>query len=123
SNASVSGSTVYYRSTTSGGFTVTPSSSDSESGVASYAYPSLGTGWTNAGGAYSWATSAADPAEPNNVSATNSAGLTSGPTSFTVTPDATAPTTTPSCNSAACSAGWYSSAVSVSLAATDTGSG
>jgi N-acetyl-beta-hexosaminidase len=37
--------------------------------------------------------------------------------------DGTGPTTTISCNSAACSTGWYRTAVSVSLAATDGGAG
>src|SRR5207237_2571223 len=94
SNASASGSTVFYRPGAAGGFTVTPSSSDPESGVASYSYPSLGSGWSNSGGVYSFSAAAVDPAEPNNISDTNSAGPTSGPTSFTVSRDASAPTTT-----------------------------
>src|SRR5207244_5341 len=50
--------------------------------------------------------------------------LVSAPTSFTVTPDATAPVSTATCGGVACSAGWYTtSPVSVALAATDGGSG
>src|SRR5205823_4673659 len=112
-----------YNPAAAGGFSVTPSSTDSESGVDHYSYPSLGSGWTGSGGAYSFAAGAADPAEPNNVTATNTAGLTSAPTSFTVTADAGAPSTTIACNTAACSTGYYGSTVSVSLSAADTGSG
>ena len=43
------GSTVFYRPGTSGGFTVTASSTDAESGVASYAFPNLGAGWAATG--------------------------------------------------------------------------
>src|SRR5207244_9970577 len=106
-----------------GGFTVTPTSSDGESGVASYAYPSLGAGWTNTGGTYSFDASAADPAEPNDVTATNGAGLTSSATSFTVTRDATAPTTTIACDGGSC-AGWRTSSPDgVALAADDRAEG
>src|SRR5207302_3583235 len=113
SNAYVSGSTVYFRSGGAGSFDLTPTSTDNESGVASYSFPNLGFGWsrTLSGGTatYSFASSAADPTEPNNVTATNNAGLTSGATSFTVTADGTAPSTSIQCNGGACSNGWYTS--------------
>src|SRR5439155_26811008 len=73
--------------------------------------------------AYSFSSGAADPAEPNNVTASNNAGLTSSPTSFTVTGDGSAPVSSIGCDGSACSAGWYTASVSVSLAASDTGSG
>src|SRR5207248_9082149 len=63
SNASVSGQTVYFRGGAAGGFTVTPTSSDAESGVASYGFPALASGWTETSGAYSFDASAADPSE------------------------------------------------------------
>jgi hypothetical protein len=122
--AAVSGGTLYFNPASSGGFTVTPTSTDAESGVATYAYPSLGSGWTSTNGAYSFTAGAADPAEPNNVTATNNAGLTSTPTSFTVTADSSAPATTITCNGSTCSSNWYTTTpVSVALSATDSGSG
>src|SRR5205807_8459338 len=88
-----------------------------------YGYPDLGSGCTRTGGDYSFDGSAADPSEPNDVTATNGAGLASAPTSFTVTPDGTAPSTTIACDGAAC-AGWHTAApVSVTLDAADTASG
>jgi hypothetical protein len=69
-HASAAGSTLYYNTNTPGGFTVGASSTDPESGVATYAFPSLGTGWSGTSGVYS---------------------LTSTPTSFTVLADGAAP--------------------------------
>src|SRR5205807_1753880 len=122
-----SGSTVYFRSGAAGSFDVTANSSDAESGVASYSLPGLGSGWSASGSdpsrTYSFSSSAVDPTEPNHVTATNNAGLTSGATSFTVTADGTAPSTSIQCNGGACSNGWYtSSPVSVTLSASDGGS-
>ena len=56
---------------------MTASSTDVESGVPSYSFPNLGSGWTNASGTYTFAAGAVDPSEPNNVTATNGAGLAS----------------------------------------------
>jgi hypothetical protein len=89
--------TAYYRSTaTSGSMTVTASAT-APSGIAGYAFPTLGTGWTATPGAtgvttYSW--SAAGPAAPGtrSVTATTNAGATSAAASFTMTADNTAPT-------------------------------
>ena len=121
-SASVTGSTVYVRSGAAGGFTVSGSSTDAQSGISSYGYPALGSGWTEAGGAYTFASGAADPAEPINVTAANPAGLTSSPTSFTVTPDGTAPVSSIACSDGC--AGWHPTApVTVTLSANDGGSG
>ncbi len=126
-NAFAAGQTVYFRPGLAGGVTVTASSSDGESGVSSYAFPALGSGWSGsqAGASYSYSftNAAVDPAEPNNTTATNNAGLTSSPSPFTVTADGTAPVSSIACNGGACSAGWNTGTVSVSLSATDGGSG
>ena len=42
-NAAVTGGVVWFRSGAAGSFTVTAGSSDAESGVASYAFPALGS--------------------------------------------------------------------------------
>src|SRR4029077_11223162 len=63
--ASTAGTTVYYNPGGSGAFTVSASSTDAESGVASYSSPSLGSGWSNIGGAYSFAAGAAAPVGSN----------------------------------------------------------
>ena len=49
-----SGTTVYVDGGNTGGLTVTPSSSDADSGVSGYTYPALGTGWSNTNGAYTF---------------------------------------------------------------------
>src|SRR5204863_421642 len=49
-NASVTGSTVYIRQGSAGGFTVTGTSSDTESGIDHLTFPSgFGAGWTGGG--------------------------------------------------------------------------
>jgi hypothetical protein len=91
-----SGSTAYYRSAaTSGSFTVTASATDAASGIAGYAFPALGAGWTSTPGAagvttYSWSGVPAAPGT-KNVTATNNAGLASANAPFTLTADSTAP--------------------------------
>src|SRR5205085_1646003 len=89
-NAVASGNTVFFKAGAAGGFTVTPASTDAESDVASYAYPALGTGFSNTGGAYTFGGSAAT--QSGAVTATNNAGVTSSGTTFTARADATAPT-------------------------------
>lgn len=89
------GSILYYRPTAAtGSVTVTVTTTDTASGIASYAFPTFGTNWTSTGtGAartYSWtATPAGSGTE--SVTVTNNAGLSST-ASFTLTPDTTAPT-------------------------------
>ena len=91
-----SGTTVYYRSNAaSGSFTVTGTSTDAASGVASYSYPALGTNWTSTPGAlgvnvYSWSGAPAAPGT-KNVTATNNATRASANSPFTMTADITAP--------------------------------
>ena len=92
-----SGTTVYYRSAaSSGSFTATATAVDAASGVASYAFPALGTNWTSTPGAlgvniYSWSGAPAAPVTPN-VTATNNATRSSANSPFTLTADNTAPT-------------------------------
>lgn len=96
-NASASGSTVYYRSAaSSGGFTVTASGADSGSGIGGYGFPALGTGWASTPGAlgvdaYTWTGTPAAPGTVN-VTAINNAGAASPGTPFTLTADDVAPT-------------------------------
>jgi large repetitive protein len=130
-NASATGSTVYYEAGAAGSFTVTGTSGDAHSGIDHLTFPALGSGWTGGGadssspyeGVYTFGAGATDPIEPNDVTATNNAGLTSSPTSFTVTPDGAAPVSTITCDSASCSGNWYTSSVSIALSANDGGSG
>jgi hypothetical protein len=97
-NTSVTGTTLYYRpDAASGAVTLTATSSDADSGVASYGFPALGSGWTSTPGAtgvttYSY--SAPNPTAPSgsqNVTATNHAGQASAAGAFTVASDATPP--------------------------------
>ena len=116
-NATVNGGVVWYRpGAASGQFQVTASSSDTHSGVAAYGFPAAASGWSISGSGssrtYSHSGAPANPAEPNEVFATNGAGLNSNNTAFTVTPDSTAPSVT----APSVTAGYYTSlAVPVSL--------
>jgi hypothetical protein len=97
-SASATGSTVYYLpGAASGAFAVTATASDLFSGIASYAFPTLGSGWTGTPGlgveTYSY--SAPNPTAPSgnqNVTATNHATVQSAAGTFTAVPDSTAPT-------------------------------
>lgn len=90
------GSTVYYRSTAaSGSFTTTATATDA-SGIASYAYPGLGAGWTTTPGAagvttYAWSGTPTPPGT-RTVTATNNASLVSEGAGFTLVDDVSAPT-------------------------------
>ena len=126
-NTSHTGSAVYYRpGAGSGAVTVTATAADAVAGIASYAFPTLGSGWTAAAGAlgvetYSYTAAPTPPSGSQNVTATNNAGLQSPAGAFTVVADSTAP----SGGSVAYTPGYYTSAsVSVSFSAgTDAGSG
>ena len=122
-NAAAIGSVVYY-SPTGGSFAVTAGSTDGESGIASYAFPSV-SGFavvgTGASRIFRFSGGQSAPPGPLTVTATNGTGLTSPATSFTVVPDPTPPTVTISCNGAPCLARSYPKAVTVTLSATDTG--
>src|SRR5205085_11216989 len=74
-----------------GGFTVTASSTDAESGVASYTYPALGSGWTNTGGAYTFTNAAAAPSAGQTATPQNHAGLSSPVATVNDSADSTAP--------------------------------
>ena len=118
-----SGSTVYVESGASGGFTVTGSgSTDGESGVAGYTYPSLGGGFSNTAGAYTFNSATT---QSGSVTAQNNAGLSSTGTGFTARVDGSAPTSSITCNSNPCGAGWTTSVpVNIDITGDDgTGSG
>jgi chitobiase/beta-hexosaminidase-like protein/Big-like domain-containing protein len=123
-HAAASGSTVYYPRTGSGSFTVTAASTDSESGLASYTFPSA-SGFSVAGAGasriFSFSGAQTAPAAPILVTATNGTGLTSTAASFTLVPDPTPPTVTILCNGKACLATPYAKEIAVTVAATDTG--
>ena len=102
-SASATGTTVYIRQGTAGGFTVTGTSSDAESGIDHLTFATgLGTGWTGGGadssspyaGAYTFNSSATAPAGSQDVTATNGWALTSSATPFAVVADTTAPAVT-----------------------------
>jgi hypothetical protein len=122
-NAAATGSVVYY-SPTGGSFAVTAGSTDGESGIASYAFPSL-SGFavvgTGASRIFRFLGGQSAASGPLAVAATNGTGLTSPATSFTIAPDPTPPSVTILCNGAPCLATSYPKAVTVTLSATDTG--
>jgi hypothetical protein len=93
-----SGSQLFFRpSAASGGFDITASSSDADTGISGYSFPtagSMGTNWSASGSGasrtYSFTPTAGEPGT-KNVSASNNAGG-SASSSFTVTADSSAPT-------------------------------
>jgi hypothetical protein len=89
------GSILYYRPTaTTGSVTVTVTTTDPTSGIATWAFPTFGTNWSTSGSGaartYSWAATPAGSGT-ETVTITNNAGSSSSAT-FTLTPDSTAPT-------------------------------
>ena len=125
-NTAAAGSVVYFRPGGSGSFTVTAASSDPESGIASYSFPTI-PGFTAAGSGprrtYAFSGGGSVPSGPLAVSVTNGAGVSSGTASFSLVGDATPPSLAVHCNGAACSKKPYVKAVTVTLAAADTVSG
>jgi hypothetical protein len=125
-NTAASGKIVYFRPGGTGSFTVTAASSDAESGVTSYSFPTV-SGFTSAGTGprrtYAFTGSASAPAGELAVTATNAAGLSSSNSTFTLVGDGTAPSLAVRCNGGACSKKPYAKAVMVTFAAADATSG
>jgi Chitobiase/beta-hexosaminidase C-terminal domain len=126
SNTAAVGSTVFYGAK-SGSFTLTTVSGDPESGIASYAFPAI-AGFTPVGAGaartYTFTGETTAPSGPQSLTATNAAGLTSAPASFTLVADQTAPTVVVLCNGKPCVDSPYAKAVTVTVTASDgTGSG
>ncbi|HLL65167.1 MAG TPA: LamG-like jellyroll fold domain-containing protein, partial [Micromonosporaceae bacterium] len=97
----VSGGTLYYdpdhTSGATGSFTVTATATDTNSGIASYNFASLGASWTGTPGAlgvhaYTWTSTTPEAPGTPTVSATNYAGIASANATFTPVADSTAPT-------------------------------
>ncbi|MFL5946424.1 MAG: Ig-like domain-containing protein, partial [Gaiellaceae bacterium] len=124
------GDTVFFLPTAAGSFDVTASSSDGDSDIASYTFPSaasFGAGWSISGSGstrtYSYSAGAVVPGT-KTVTAVNNAGRTAAADFNVYVSDATPPVTSIECNAAACQAGYYtSSPVSVTLAGDDGPSG
>jgi VCBS repeat-containing protein len=89
-NVNFVGNALRYLPGVAGGFTVTALSTDAQSGIASYAFPTLPAGWTvsGSGASRTW-TYTVNPSVPSgnqNVMATNGSGLTAT-TAFTLVVD------------------------------------
>lgn len=123
---------IWYRQGAAGGFTISATGQASHIAAdtvsATYSTPS-GTGWSNTAGAYSF-TSGTSGDTSTSLGASVLSGLTNttagtgsnASLSVTIKADGTAPSTSITCNSAACSSSWYtSSPVTVALSASDTG--
>src|SRR6185312_9367903 len=125
----VSGTSAWFKPSSAGSFDLGAASSDGDTGIASYTFPSagaMGASWSASGSGasrtYSFSAGAAEPGT-KSVDAANGAGSSSS-SNFTVSADSTAPTTAIQCNAAACLSGTYytSAPVHVTLSA-DDGSG
>ena len=125
-NTAASGNVVYFRPGGSGSFTVTAASSDPESGVATYSFPTI-PGFTSVGSGprrtYAFSGAGGVPTTPFTVTATNAAGMSSGTASFTLVGDATPPALAVRCNGGTCSKRPYAKTVTGTLSANDAVSG
>jgi Chitobiase/beta-hexosaminidase C-terminal domain len=121
-NAGADGNVVYYEPSTTGSFTVTAASSDPESGVTTYSFPTI-PGFTQAGSGasrtFSFASPVSAPIAPLIVTATNPAGLASAAASFTLVPDPKPPTVGARCNGGPCLAKSYAKPVTVTVRGSD----
>jgi len=115
------GTTIFIRpGAANGGFDLSASSTDSDTGIAGYTFPSaasFGPHWSVSGSGasrtYSYAATAEEPGV-QSVTATNGAGATAS-ANVTVTADSSAPVTTPKCNGAVCLTGTYYTSAPVSV--------
>jgi hypothetical protein len=122
-NVTVSGNTVTFNGNTGGSFTVTASATDAGSGIASYTFPALGSGWSATGSGasrtYTFTGSAVDPAEPLTVRATNGSGLFADNTALTVGEDAGNPTVGITCNAAPCAGTYTGASIAIVITGAD----
>jgi hypothetical protein len=130
----VSGHTLFYNPAQSGSFDVDSSISDADSGIHHVTFPNI-SGFTGGGSvssphsgtsyrsSYSWSANGASPSPgAQSISATNNAGLTAtNASAFTLTKDATAPSTTD--NSASIGNGWKKTDQTVTLTPADNPGG
>ncbi len=126
----VVGSNLFYRPAGAGGtFTVSSAASDPGSGVAMVSFPGLTAGFTPTTSTddmtapytqtYAWTTGGAESG-PQTVTVTDRAGNETDGT-FTITPDASAPSTTD--DTAAIGSAWRNTDETVTLTPTDVGAG
>jgi hypothetical protein len=129
SNASSTGTTVFYRpAATSGGFTVNAASADTNSGTTGYGFPTLASGWTTSSagpGIQSYGWSAANPTPPSGAQTVTTSNNAGGQSSSTFTVSVSADATAPAGGSVSYTNGYTTNpAVNVSFTkGTDAGSG
>ncbi len=133
-NTALTGNTVYFRPGVEGRLIVSAESTDDESGVETYTFPDLGSGWTGtydgsstgtpdeATYKYDISATAAAPAAGGVVRATNHAGLSAQTALLNVVADSTPPVSTIQCDGGPCNP-WHDGSVTVTLGGTDSQSG